>query len=181
MSHAQRYDDTFVLLTGARAFVFRGATHAYQIWSTRSPDLNGDRIGDVGSIRPGRFTLTLGPTEPPEFIVRTAAGSDLIPVVRDTHHDGLLGRVEDELARAATRGVRVEDQGAVATEVLFHPGYETIEPGARRSFSSIACQTAPLDDLRRVRDAGPVIDYVLTTVDELLLPVSTLERRVALL
>jgi len=66
----------------------------------------------------------------------------------------------------------------VATDVLFHPGYETIEPGSRRPFSSIACQTAPLAELRRLRAAGNTLDYVLTTVDELLLPVPTVDRPV---
>lgn len=177
MSHAQRYDDTFVLLAPrALPVVFRGATHAYQIWSTRSPDMNGDRLGDVGSMRPGRYTLTLGSGEPPEFTIKTATGSALIPVFRDVNHDGLLSQVEEELARTVTRGLRVEGVGAVATEVLFHPGYETIEPGSRRPFSSIACQTAPLAELRRLRATGSVLDYVLTTVDELLLPVPTVDR-----
>ena len=173
-SHAQRYDDTFVLLApGAKPAVFRGATHAYQIWSARAPDMNGDRIGDVGSMRPGRYTLTLGSGEPPEFTIRTATGSPLIPVFRDVNHDGVLDRVEEELARTTTRGLRVVGLGAVATEVLFHPGYETIDPGSRRPFSSIACQTAPLAELRRLRAAGSSLDYVLTTVDELLMPVPT--------
>jgi len=179
MSHAQRYDDTFVLFAPRAApVVFRGATHAYQIWSSRSPDLNGDRLGDVGGLRPGRYTLTLGSGEPPEFTLKTATGSSSIPVFRDVNHDGVLSRAPEELARTVLRGLRRDGAGAVATEVLFHAGYETIEPSSRRPFSSIACQTAPLAELRRLRAAGNSLDYVLTTVDELLLPVPTLDRPV---
>jgi hypothetical protein len=176
-SHAERYDDTFILLAPKAApAVFRGATHACQIWSARKPDLNGNRIGDLGTLRPGRYALKLGSGEPPEFALTTAAGSALLPVRRDASHDALLGRLDEELTRTVLRGLRREGSETLATEVLFHAGYETIEPVARRPFSSIASQTAPLAELRRLRATGNVLDYVLTTADELLQPWATAPR-----
>jgi hypothetical protein len=176
-SHAQRYDDTFVLLAPkAPPFVFRGATHAYQIWSARKPDLNGDRLGDAGVLRPGRYVLELGSGEPPEFAITAGSGSALLPVRRDAGHDAVLGKLDEELARTVLRGLKREGSETLATEVLFHPGYETIEPSSRRPFSSIASQTAPLAELRRLRAAGNVLDYALTTVDDLLLPFTPRHR-----
>lgn len=168
-SHAQRYDDTFVLLAPkAPSVVFRGATHAYQIWSARVPDLNGNRVGDIGVLRPGHYALKLGSGEPPEFALTTASGSALVPVEREARHDALLGQLDEELTRTVMRGLRRGESGTLATEALFHPGYESIEPSSRRPFSSIASQTAPLAELRRLRAAGNVLDYLLTTVAELL-------------
>lgn len=176
-SHAQRYDDTFVLLVPRTApFVFSGATHAYQIWSSRTADVNRDRLGDFGTLHTGSYTLTLGSGEPPEFAVKTAEGSALIPVRLDDDRARALHGAEPELAEIARRGLHTHGGAAAAANVLFQPGYETIEPGARRPFTSIACQTAPLSALRRLRSAGNVIDYALTTAYELLASPPTAHR-----
>src|SRR5690348_16434164 len=45
--HRPRYDYTYVLLTSnALPLVFPGATHAYQLDSRESPDVDGDGRGD---------------------------------------------------------------------------------------------------------------------------------------
>jgi hypothetical protein len=180
MTHARRYDDTFVLLTIADApFVFRGATHAYQLTSRESPDLDHDLLGDVGSIMPGRYLLRRKPSELPIFELLTSTGDQRIPCARDLNHNGALERIEQELARTIKQGLQVAPGiGMFALNVLFHPGYETQMPGQTKTFSSIGCQTAPLEALRRLAAAGDEIPYVLAEAEALPRGPSTFPPRI---
>jgi hypothetical protein len=145
--HTQAYDDAFVLLTSAGApRVFKGSTHAYQLHSKLSPDVNGDGVGDVGTIDPGRYLLTYGTTDAagcPTFVLKLPNGSGVIPCTRDTDHDG---RPE-------------ADRHYTATAILMHSGFDA-PPGAEHR-SSIGCQTCSADYLRLMLQAGKVIDYAL--------------------
>ena len=61
-----------------------------------------------------------------------------------------------------------EWKGATANEIQFHPGYDTFKQGnSGPKFSSIGCQTAPLDALELLARAGETIDYVLANASEI--------------
>jgi hypothetical protein len=154
MIHARRFDDSFVLITDADAIVFRGATHAYQLSLATS-------TGAVASIQPGVFVLTLAGSTPPIYNLTLPNGSGNIPAFRDHDHNGVISADEMKIDLAANGG-----SGAIATEIQFHPGYDTIKTQGH-SFSSIGCQTAPLAELQLLERAGHTIDYVLANVGEL--------------
>lgn len=156
------YDDSFVLLEAdgkLPPYLFAGATHAYQLDSGLSPDVDGDKRGDVGTILPGRYLLTLAADKPyPIFVLTTPDGSGNIPAVRDTNHDGRYS--PEEYARQS-----------VATAVLLHSGWDAPADSAHRS--SIACQTCNVSNLRLLavetkRAGRKTMDYVLITADDAL-------------
>ena len=167
--HAPLYDDAFVLLQeGAPPFLFRGATHPYQIDSKASADLDGDGRKDVGMVRPGRYVLEAVGSNPPIFKILTLDGRGEIPVYRDTSHDARIDDQEKAAAETATRGEKVaRGVGAFATEILLHPGYDTIQSENRTPFSSIGCQTAPEDALKKVLVAGKMLDFLLIDAADL--------------
>lgn len=163
------YDDTLVLveLTG-KVTLFACSTHAFQLKSSESPDVGGaggapdDGIGDVASIRPGRYLLALQSNDPPEFALTLPNGDGDIPAFRDTDHDGIISVEEAERAETATTGPQVEPGvGMTANFVLLHPGFDVDKPGAGRKFGSIACQTAPLDVVTFLAKTSSHYDYVL--------------------
>ena len=180
MTHARRYDDAFVLLTEVAApYVFRGATHAYQLTSRDCPDLDHDQLGDVGSILPGRYVLRRRSTELPIFQLLTPEGDERIPAARDLNHNGALERIEQELARTIKAGLQVAPGiGMFALDVLFHPGCETRVPGEARSFSSIGCQTAPAEAMKRLANTAGEITYVLAEAEALPRGPSTFPPRI---
>jgi len=156
--HAPRYDDTFVVVgRDGHPQIFRGATHAYQLTSSESPG------GNVGSIRPGLYRATLLQSDPvPIFHVKTWAGSGDLPCWRDTDHDGVITEAEAERSEQATKGPQVQPGvGMVANSVLIHPGWDTQKPGTGRAFSSIACLTAPLADVRLLATMSHTFDLLL--------------------
>lgn len=148
------YDDTFVLLApGHDPKLFRGSSHAYQLFSKLSPDVNGDGVGDVATINPGRYVLhyrMLDGAGCPVFDLTLPDGSGNIPASRDLNHDGHVDG-------------SIEAGPYVATAVLFHTGYDA-PPGAEHR-SSIACQTTSVQNLRDMAAAGHTIVYVLTTAE----------------
>lgn len=133
-------DDTGVLLAGDTARVFAMATHPYQLDSKASPDVDGDGRGDVACILPGRYVMRR--LSPVVLHVTREDGSDRIPCLRDTRHDG----------RPVTPGF--------ATSILLHADW-------RSGKSSIGCQTAAEADVRAVAAAGEVVDLLLVTAGEL--------------
>ena len=155
------YDDTFVLLDPSgenEPFVFAGATHAYQKDSKLSPDVDGDGRGDVGTIRAGKYVLTLALEKPhPIFILTMPDGNGKIPCIRDTDHDGKFSAAEIE-------------RQSTATAVLLHTGFDAPASAAHRS--SIACQTCSLSHLKLLasyaKKHGGKIDYPLVTADDAL-------------
>jgi hypothetical protein len=156
--HAPRYDDTFVAVgRDGHPQVFRGATHAYQLSSSESPK------GQVGSIRPGLYRITLVQNAPvPIFSVKLPSGSGDLPCWRDIDHDGVISAEEAELSEEATKGPQVKaGEGMYANQVLVHPGWDTAKPGTGRAFSSIACLTAPLVELQRLARGGHTYDLIL--------------------
>lgn len=155
--HRATYEDTFVLLQGDRApYLFRGSTTAYQAFSKRSPDVTGDGVGDVGSIRCGRYVLHLleGQANGPIFELRLPDGSERIPCHRDTDHDGVISEAEARRSEEMRDRPQTNSDGCYATAVLFHPGYTS-------GRSSIACQTAAAESLRELAKSGLELDYEL--------------------
>jgi hypothetical protein len=167
--HAPLYDDAFILLRdGTAPFAFRGATHPYQIDSKASADLDRDGRKDVGMVRPGCYVLEMVGNDPPIFKMFTREGTAQIPVYRDMNHDARIDEAEKKASESATRGEQVAaGVGAFATEILLHPGYDTLLPQKQSPFSSIGCQTAPVEALREVLAAGRTIDYVLVDAVDL--------------
>lgn len=141
------YYDTGVLLypdatTSAAPFVFQFATYPYQNRSRASDDGDGDGVGDVATIRPGHYVLTLARTgSDPVWTMSTLDGRVRIPCARDLNQDGRIDAIEG--ARDFT-----------ASAILLHKG-------AADGRSSIGCQTAPLDVLSVIARAGKVLDYRL--------------------
>jgi len=162
-SHPSRsraaYDDCFVLIPPQkRQVLFAGSTHAYQLFSKLSPDVNHDGVGDVGTIDPGDYLLTWRMRDKvgcPVFELTMPDGGKNIPCSRDLDHDG------------------TPNAGPfTANAVLFHTGYDA-PPGADHS-SSISCQTTSLPNLLAMEAAGKVLDYRLRTVESILTLVSEL-------
>lgn len=158
VTDAPKYDDKFVLLTNEDLpVIFSGATHAYQLNSTESQDLNHDGVGDVACICPGSYILTDALSAPyPIFILTTPDGNGNVPAWRDTNHDGKFS--DSELAVKTT-----------ANAVLFHTGWDAPPDSAHRS--SIACQTTSLKWLQAMHAAcqkakGKIIDYCLINNDD---------------
>jgi hypothetical protein len=168
--HAPLYDDAFILLSdGAAPFAFRGATHPYQVDSKASADLDRDGRKDVGMVRPGCYVLEIVGNDPPIFKLLTREGRAEIPVYRDTNHNARIDELEKKASETATRGEQVAPGvGAFGTEILLHPGYDARQSPKGNPFSSIGCQTAPIDALRQVLGAGRTIDYVLVDAVDLL-------------
>lgn len=147
-----RYDDSGLLFVpGAEPFLFPLSTHAYQVDSKLSPDVDGDGRGDVATIRPGLYRLTLAVEKPhPIWVMTTLGGSGKIRCVRDTSHDGRFQQDE-------------EDREDYATAVLLHTGHDAPLGAAHRS--SIACQVASLRSLEVIARAGRQILYRLVDAD----------------
>lgn len=154
------YDDAFVLLPpGKRQVFFPGATHAMQRHSSASPDVDGDGQGDVATIDTGRYLLIWKTDDRagcPIFELTTHDGLKAISCHRDLDHDGIA-----------------ESPGYKATAVLMHTGPFDSPPSAEHK-SSIACQVTGLTNLLAMRAAGKVLDYVLTTAENLVTLVSEL-------
>jgi len=179
--HYPRYDDTFVLLTRtAPPVVFAAATHAYQIDSKASPDVNRDGRPDVGSIRPGRYLLTdtLSMPHPIFHLTLPDGKTGRIPAYRDTDHDGVISQAEALASETRKGGPQVGSEGDYATDVLLHTGFDA-PPNAVHKFS-IACQTCSLPWLELIRREAKaskgVLDYVLVNA-ETLVPYSEEHRR----
>jgi hypothetical protein len=147
-----KYDDAFCLMASGKMHrLFPGATHAMQLRSGASPDVNHDGAGDVATIDPGRYVLTWKMDDRagcPVFELTNPDGSKEIACHRDVDHDGIA-----------------ETPGQKATAVLFHTGPFGRPPNAEHS-SSIACQVTDLPSLVMMKAAGHALDYVLTTADE---------------
>jgi hypothetical protein len=147
-----KYDDAFCLMASGKVHrLFSGATHAMQLRSGASPDVNHDGVGDVATIDPGRYLLIWKQDDRagcPVFELVNPDFSKEIACHRDTDHDGLA-----------------ETPGQKATAVLFHTGPFGRPPNAEHS-SSIACQVTDLPSLLMMKSAGHVIDYVLITAEE---------------
>jgi hypothetical protein len=150
------YDDAFALLVLSEGVVhtreFAGATHPYQTTTNAAgtPDVNADGLRDVGTIKPGHYLLKRQDGKPPghpSLHLVKLNGSDGIPTWRDTNHDGKIAGVE--LA-----------QSLLATEVLLHPGFTTLQKGKTTPYSSIGCQTARVEDVQAVAEHA-VVDYLL--------------------
>jgi hypothetical protein len=173
------YDDSFVLVQKTTMpMLFSGATHSYQTDSKLSPDEDGDKRGDVGSIRPGRFVLTDKGAEPyPIFEVSLPDGSKSIPCWRDLgRHDGKIDDAEKERAETATKGRQVNATGFYSTAVLMHTGWDAPPDSPHRS--SISCLTANHRHLEIMRNAAKQsagkLDCILIDADELVAIVDAL-------
>ena len=145
-AHASRtivaLDDTMVLLPGdGTARTFAAATHPYQLDSRASPDVDGDGRGDVATIVPGRYLMRRLSAVVMHVLRRD--GSEGIPCMRDTAHDG----------HPRTLGT--------AQAILLHGDW-------RSGKSSIGCQTAEEANVRAVAAAGPEVDYLLAEVADVL-------------
>lgn len=140
LAHATKYghafDDTFIVLRAdGSAARFAGSTHPFEHDGVPGvPDVDGDRVADVGMIRPGVYDVagrdrTIAGQA--SYAV-TQDGGGKLPGWRDTDHDGILSDEE----RAAS-----EQRGDGLTDVLFHQG----EGGAP---AAVGCQVLPASAIR---------------------------------
>ncbi len=137
-----RYNDSFVILSPNKngqhnTYLLRGATYPGQSRSSKSPDSNGDGVGDVGMIRPGTYRVRPNGEfyGAASFHVQRSGGSGRIPGSRDTNHDGVYSAKE-------------RSRSNTMSGILFHQG----DPGAP---NSIGCQTlSPQDYQKFLRAVG---------------------------
>jgi hypothetical protein len=136
-SFERSFDDTLIVLgaDGVTALRFAASTHPFERKGVPGvPDVNGDRVADVGMIRPGvydvagRDRLIAGAAS---FVV-TQGGAGKLPGWRDVDHDGLL--TDDERAASERRNDGL-------TDVLFHQGEGAAPP-------AVGCQVLPASAIR---------------------------------
>lgn len=147
--HAPVYDDAFCFIPpGETQLLFAAASHAYQLRSTESPKDGTDGIGDVGSVRPGRYLLndTNNGAEV-VFHITLPDGTDRLPAWRDYDHDGKISPAELQGSEDARTGPQIGAEGTYASSILLHGGLDEPPhpdgtPPAHRF--SIGCFTAPL-------------------------------------
>jgi hypothetical protein len=156
-SAGPRYDDTLVVLRAGQVTELNVSTHPWLMASNHVPDVNRDGAGDVGLVRPGRYSVVARPSSrdivgQPTFHV-TVAGADAIPAWRDTDHDGVIS----DLERTAS-----ESRGDLMTAILFHVGGDAAP-------AAVGCQVQAADSHRRFVAAlgGRVaFDYVLVDASD---------------
>ncbi|HSO40782.1 MAG TPA: hypothetical protein VLT33_49995 [Labilithrix sp.] len=132
------FDDTIVVFRadGASVLRFAGSTHPFELRGVPGvPDVNGDRVADVGMIRPGVYDVagrdrTIAGVA--SYAV-TQQGSGKLPGWRDVDHDGVLSDAE----RAAS-----EQRRDGLTDILFHQGDGPSAPAA------VGCQVLPSTTIR---------------------------------
>jgi hypothetical protein len=173
------YDDTFVWL-GADGDVrrFAGATHSYQARSDNmGDDIDGDGRHDISTIRPGRY---IG-TKAHRFCGHVALdlynleGTNHIPTWRDVDGDRGISATDRQVSMQPSHGVQVDEDGAYARGIKFHPGYDCEKnDGSGRRFSSVGCQTARLEDIEHLH-AAREFDYILLDAVEALDALGVLE------
>lgn len=155
-----KYNESFCLLPAGKPHaLFRGSTHPMQLRSGASPDVNGDGVGDVAMIDPGRYLLTWKMDDRagcPVFELTTPTGGKNIVCRRDLDHDGIA-----------------EAGPYFCDSILFHTGPFDAPANAEHK-SSIGCQCASLANLQLLKQAGHVIDYALITAEEAVRLVSEL-------
>jgi hypothetical protein len=154
------YDDTFVVLDGDRVTELSGSTHPWELGSTHVPDVNGDGAGDVGMLRPGRFSVVARESSrdivgAATYHVRTASGNGAVPGWRDTDHDGVVSAAE----RTAS-----ESRGDTLTAILFHVGGD-------RAPAAVGCQVFSLETHKRfVTAVGGRVSFTYVLIDANALP-----------
>jgi hypothetical protein len=164
------YDDTFVWLDADGSVRrFAGATHSYQARSENmGDDIDGDGRSDIATIRPGRY---LG-KNPHYFHGKVAldvyvfdGSNNHIPTFRDVDGDRGISATDKATSEQPTQGAQVNEHGAYARGVKFHPGFDTKH--AEGAFSSVGCQTAPLAEIQRLH-AAKEFEYVLLDAVQIL-------------
>ncbi len=136
--YAHAFDDTLVVLRADGTVErFPASTHPFELDGVPGvPDVDGDRVADVGMIRPGVYDVagrdrTIAGAA--SFAVAVhGSGAGKLPGWRDTDHDGVLTDAE----RASS-----ERRGDGLTDVLFHQG----EGGAP---AAVGCQVLPATSIR---------------------------------
>lgn len=152
------FDDTLVVFAkdGRSVLRFAASTHPFELHGVPGvPDVDGDRVADVGLVRPGvydvagRDRLIAGVAS---YAV-TQGGSGRLPGWRDVNHDGLLD--DDERSAADRRHDSL-------TDILFHQGDGPAAPAA------VGCQVLPGASIRSfitaVGGAKAKFRYVLVDV-----------------
>lgn len=184
------YDDTGVLLWRGGQEIFPMSSHAYQVNSKLSPDVDGDGRGDVGTIKPGRYLLRdlktgnyptfalsmpwdprgLAPGTAVDSMQAQARNPGAIPCYHDTDHDGMISHAEEEPLYTATA-------------ILLHGG--TDDPPDSPHHFSIGCQCAALKWRQLMVERAAAVgngsmDYVLIRAESAALlvnePVPDTER-----
>lgn len=134
---ARAFDDTVIVFgaDGVTARRFAASTHPFELRGAAGvPDVNGDRVADVGMIRPGvyevsgRERLIAGAAS---FAV-TQLGQGRLPGWRDVDHDGILSDDERAVSERRNDGL---------TDVLFHQGEGGAPP-------AVGCQVLPAAAMR---------------------------------
>jgi hypothetical protein len=133
----QKFDDVVAVVSPGAVVEMAASTHPWFARSSAAPDVNGDGVGDVGMIRPGRYHAEPRPPArdlagAPTFHVLNPAGTEGLPGWRDTNHDGIYDDAEKRASEA---------RGDTLTDVLFHQG------GAGAP-APIGCQVLGAGDVR---------------------------------
>lgn len=156
VSYTRAFDDTLVVLgaDGHTAVRFAASTHPFELKGVPGvPDVNGDRVADVGMIRPGVYDVAgrdrkIGGNA--SYAV-TQNGEGRLPGWRDVNHDGVISEQERTASETRKDGV---------TDILFHQG-EGAVPAA------VGCQVLPARSIREFASAvgGDLAKFRYVLVD----------------
>ena len=162
------FDDTLVVFAkdGGSVLRFAASTHPFELRGVPGvPDVDGDRVADVGLVRPGvydvagRDRLIAGVAS---YAV-TQGGSGRLAGWRDVDHNGIL---------SATERVASERRSDGLTDILFHQGDGAAAPAA------VGCQVLPGASIRSFITAigGPKAKFRYVLVDVTSRDTSSLPR-----
>lgn len=150
---AEVFDDVVTVRDArGRETTFAASTHPWFRNSANATDADGDRVGDVGMLKPGRYRATRVGSHygAPKYALKQLDGNALLPGWRNTNHDDAYDA--DEVAASERRGDRLSD-------ILVHAA----GPG---SLPPIGCQVLSRDDMNALaRIAGASFDYELRDAD----------------
>lgn len=166
--YGHAFDDTLVVLAadGLSVMRFAASTHPFERSGVPGvPDVDGDRVADVGMIRPGVYDVKgRGDRKiagAGTYVV-TQNGQGRLPGWRDVNHDGILTDAERATSERRKDGI---------TDVLFHQGEGPVP-------AAVGCQVFPARSIRSFAAAvgGDLAQFRYVLVDMTGRDASTLPR-----
>ena len=150
LANISAYQDMFIFINiDGEVTRFAGSTLPYQHRTKAGADITDDGINrdQVATIRPGYYQLArkMKYKGHRAFAIKTIDGSGQIPCWRDLNYNNHISESEAEFSesQAPSRRRQINDDGAYATSILLHPGFDN----PARRFSSIGCQTTSIDNI----------------------------------
>ncbi len=152
LSNSPSYLDTFIFLDVDKNVTrFKGSTLPYQHKTSAGADITEDGVAQdqVATIRDGLYHMKIkksGYKGHPALVITTIEGNHEVPCWRDLNFDRGISPSEQDFSEnlAADRRRQINHDGAYATGILLHPGFDN----PKKAFFSIGCQTARLESVQ---------------------------------